>query len=115
MVSKRRVVFLEGSVHFHVSWWEGSQSGLPYSEWDLYRPDVEGGCGRMQWDVLALCRCIALGIQAAGSYLGSPVAPFYPFLGEGSPTKIDYNKRVPLFNLSTGGPRCAFEVIYVYR
>ena len=30
--------------------------------------------------------------------LGPPVVPFYPFLGEGSPTKIDYRKRlVPLF------------------
>ena len=33
--------------------------------------------------------------------------PFYPFWGEGSPTKIDYRKkRVPTCsNLSTGGPR----------
>ena len=29
--------------------------------------------------------------------LGPPVVPFYPLLGEGSPTKIDYRKRVPLF------------------
>ena len=25
--------------------------------------------------------------------LGPPVVPFYPFLGEGSPTKIDYRKK----------------------
>ena len=25
--------------------------------------------------------------------LGFPVVPFYPFLGEGSPTKIDYRKK----------------------
>ena len=33
--------------------------------------------------------------------------PFYPFFGEGSPTKIDYrkNKGYPYSNLSTGGPR----------
>ena len=29
--------------------------------------------------------------------------PFYPFLGEGSPTKIDYRKKGALI-LSTGGP-----------
>ena len=33
--------------------------------------------------------------------LGTPVVPFYPFAtfarGEGSPTKIDYRKRVALF------------------
>ena len=34
--------------------------------------------------------------------LGPPVVPFYPFWGEGSPTKIDYGKRG---NLSTGGSR----------
>ena len=28
--------------------------------------------------------------------LGPPVVPFYPFLGEGSPTKIDYRKKVTL-------------------
>ena len=27
-----------------------------------------------------------------GNLLGPPVVPFYPFLGEGSPTKIDYRK-----------------------
>ena len=39
--------------------------------------------------------------------LGPPVVPFYPFFGEGSPTKIDYRiKLVPSYsNLSTGGPR----------
>ena len=29
--------------------------------------------------------------------LGPPVVPFYHFLGEGSPTQIDYNKKVPFF------------------
>ena len=38
--------------------------------------------------------------------LGPPVVPFYPVLGEGSPTKIDYrNKGTPYSNLFTGGPR----------
>ena len=37
--------------------------------------------------------------------LGPPVAPFYPFFGEGSPTKIDYRKnKYPYSILSTGGP-----------
>ena len=37
--------------------------------------------------------------------LGPPVVPFYPCLGEGSPTKIDYGKKeYPYSNLSTGGP-----------
>ena len=30
---------------------------------------------------------------------------FYPSLGKGSPTKIDYRKRVHYSNLSTGGPK----------
>ena len=39
------------------------------------------------------------------SLLGPPVVPFYPFLGEGSPTEIDYRKkRYPYSILSTGGP-----------
>ena len=29
-----------------------------------------------------------------GALLGPPVVPCYPFLGEGSPTKIDYRKKV---------------------
>ena len=57
--------------------------------------------------------CPGEGGMRVNQYLGPPVVPFYPFLGEdsrysarpGSPTKIDYRKRVPLFNLSTGGPR----------
>ena len=38
--------------------------------------------------------------------LGPPVVPFYPFLGEGSPTKLDYRTKVGTLNpnLSTGGP-----------
>ena len=27
-------------------------------------------------------------------FLGLPVVPIYPFFGEGSPTKIDYRKKV---------------------
>ena len=48
--------------------------------------------------------------------LGPQVVPVYPFLGEGSPTKIDHRKRgYPYSNLSTGGPSatplpaCAFR------
>ena len=44
--------------------------------------------------------------------LGPPVVPFYPFWGEGSPTKIDCRKKgYPYSKLSTGGPRlvmCVF-------
>ena len=38
--------------------------------------------------------------------LRSPSRPFYPFLEEGSPTKIGYRKKkgFPCSNLSTGGP-----------
>ena len=35
--------------------------------------------------------------------LNPPMCPF-PLFWEGSPTKIDYRKRVPYSNLSTGGP-----------
>ena len=31
--------------------------------------------------------------QLFGKKLGAPVVPFYPFVGEGSPTKIDYKKK----------------------
>ena len=31
-------------------------------------------------------------LQGPQHWLGPPVVPFYPFLGEGSPTKIDYRK-----------------------
>ena len=31
--------------------------------------------------------------RAEGSSLGPPVATFYPFFGEGSPTKTDYRKK----------------------
>ena len=33
--------------------------------------------------------------------LGPPVVPFYPFLGEGSPTKIDYRKTVGTLMLTS--------------
>ena len=35
--------------------------------------------------------------------LGPPVVPFYPFLGEGSPTNIDYRKKGTL--ISRSGPK----------
>ena len=34
----------------------------------------------------------------------SPSSASLPFLGEGSPTKIDYSKKYPYSSLSTGGP-----------
>ena len=40
-------------------------------------------------------------------FLGPPAVPFYPFVGEGSPTKIDHRKsknKYPYSNLSTRGP-----------
>ena len=39
--------------------------------------------------------------------LGPPAVPFYPFLGDNSPTKIDKTEKrwYPYSNLSTGGPR----------
>ena len=36
------------------------------------------------------------GFIDSGVLLGPPGVHFYPFLGEGSPTKIDYRKWVPL-------------------
>ena len=38
--------------------------------------------------------------------LGPPVVPFYPFLGKGPPTKIDYRKKgAPILSTGvTGGP-----------
>ena len=49
------------------------------------------------------------------SILGPPVAPFCPFLAEGSPTKIDYRKKLvplfyPLHSPLTVGPR----ILYLY-
>ena len=35
---------------------------------------------------------------------GSSSSAFLPFLGEGSPTRIDYRKGYPYSNLSTGVP-----------
>ena len=47
--------------------------------------------------------------------LGPAVVPFYPFLGEGSPTKIDYRKQlVPLFPLywrCMGGKEVSVETL----
>ena len=42
--------------------------------------------------------------KRGGLQLCPAVVPFYPFLGEGSPTKIDYRKKGALI-LTTGGPR----------
>ena len=40
---------------------------------------------------------------------GSPSSALSPtFLGEGSPTKLDYRKKVPFSILSTGGPTYSF-------
>ena len=33
--------------------------------------------------------------------LGPPLVPFYPFLGEGSPSKIDYRKKVGTLSLTS--------------
>ena len=33
------------------------------------------------------------GLLLEATRLGPPVLPVYPFLGEGSPTKIDYGKK----------------------
>ena len=54
--------------------------------------------------------------RASGvSFLGPPVVPFYrSFLGEGSPTKIDYRQKefgYPSSILSTGGPCFAVHVL----
>ena len=63
-----------------------------------------GFLGKKRWEhiacqfgTLVYCRIPQISLK-----LGSPVAPFYPF-GGGSPTKIDYRKRYPYSNLSTGG------------
>ena len=48
-------------------------------------------------------------------YLGPPVVPFYPFWGEGSPTKIDHTKKgYPYSSLSTGGPRYIYIYMYIF-
>ena len=39
-------------------------------------------------------------IRPCRIWLGPPVVPFYPFLGEGSPTKIDYRKTSTLIPTS---------------
>ena len=51
----------------------------------------------MNSEVLGVQKGTSLGAPSLPFALGPPVVPFYPFLGEGSPTKIDYRKRVPLF------------------
>ena len=43
--------------------------------------------------------------------LGPPVVPFYPFLGEGSPTKIDCRRKKGTLILTTGGPRSAWKLV----
>ena len=59
------------------------------------------------WKKLAHPACLEIGgppKNGGFSLLGSPVVPFYPFLGEGSPAKKDYRKGYPYSNLSAGGP-----------
>ena len=38
--------------------------------------------------------CLRDTVVALVLYLGRPVVPFYPLLGEGAPTKMDYRKKV---------------------
>ena len=69
---------------------------LVSSRQDCYTIEVGArgslGCGWL---------CSKLGLPD----LGPPVVPFYPSLGEGSPTKIDYREKgCPCSNLSTGEP-----------
>ena len=42
---KREVVLLKGSVHFHVSWWEGNLHGLPWLFGEGWMADC--GAGRV--------------------------------------------------------------------
>ena len=55
----------------------------------------------------------------AKAYLGPPVVPFYSFLGEGPPTKIDYRRVIgyqPILNsLITGGPRATHAEALTYH
>ena len=51
------------------------------------------------------CEGIRMDCGGLVGFLGPRGVPFYPFWGEGSPTKIDYRKKGYLYsNLSTGGP-----------
>ena len=45
----------------------------------------------------------------------SPVVPFYPFLGEGSPTRIEYRKKGTLMYILTSLLEdLVYEYIYIY-
>ena len=64
--------------------------------------------GRRQWRSDRSCSQYFTWTKTPSSHrlaqLGPPVVPFYPFLGEASPTKIDYRKKGTCSNFSTGGP-----------
>ena len=64
---------------------------------------------------ICVCASCFKGAAVQGNQLGAggpPVVPFDPFLGEGSPTKIDYRKSwYPYSNLSTGGARQAKTLV----
>ena len=52
---------------------------------------------KLDWDFLERAHAsVGLARTPVGTedtLLGPPVVPFYPFLGEGYPTKIDYGKK----------------------
>ena len=57
----------------------------------------ERGVARHLQDV-PLCHGQKATLLGVGMDLARPVVPFYPFLGEGSPSRKDYRKKlVPLF------------------
>ena len=66
--------------------------------------------------------CAVVSFWFVGHQLGPPVVPFYPFLREGSPTKIDYRKKGTLMltslleDLVKGKPSSFWRVpIFVRR
>ena len=56
---------------------------------------VWGGLSKLGSSAVAVS-----GLVGRVPLLGPPVVPFYPFFGEGSPTKIDYSKKGTLIPTS---------------
>ena len=83
------------------STWQCVKSGFDGDSFDPSHPSVKRPSRRVvpsRCDMLAATGQRRLGdARLAGQLhkgcLGSPVVPFYPFLGEGSPTKVDYRKK----------------------
>ena len=75
-------------VTWHLLTLKGNPAGVESAE--------ETGQGGMRHFELLVARELVQGAPYIPR-LGPPVVPFYPFLGEGSPTKIDYREEKGLF------------------